>query len=254
MIKLPPTFDVRLVRSRALSPKVKELTFERADGASFDFEAGQWVNLVLPIAAPPRAPDAPPEPELKRSYSIASRPDGSPRFELAITHVEGGPGSTYLHALEPGAALRAIGPQGFFTRPLANAPPSLFVGTGTGVTPLRSMLHAAVAAKHDAPIWLLFGVRHEEDVLYRDELDALARAHPNVRVELTLSRPSDAWKGRRGYVQAHVRELWAELDALGRGAPHAYVCGLARMIGSVRDLLRKDMGLPRQQVHTERYD
>jgi hypothetical protein len=51
-----------------------------------------------------------------------------------------------------------------------------------------------------------------------------------------------------------VRELWSDLIARGDGAPHAYVCGLDRMVGSVRDLLRKELGLPRQQVHSERYD
>jgi hypothetical protein len=59
---------------------------------------------------------------------------------------------------------------------------------------------------------------------------------------------------RRGYVQAHVRELWDKLAASSGATPHAYVCGLQRMVGSVRDLLRKEMGLAREQVHSERYD
>jgi ferredoxin-NADP reductase len=243
---VPPTFEARLVASRSLSPSVKELTFERTDNAPFDFEAGQWVNLLLPLETP----------AMKRSYSIASAPSRGPRFELAITRVQGGPGSSYLHALEPGATLSVSGPQGFFTRPLATAPPSLFVATGTGVTPMRSMLHAAIAAKHAAPIWLLFGVRHEADILFRDEFESIAAANPHVRFEVSLSRPGESWSSarRRGYVQTHVKELWGALDALGMGAPHAYVCGLERMVGSVREILRKDMGLPRQQVHTERYD
>jgi CDP-4-dehydro-6-deoxyglucose reductase len=246
----PPTFRARLVRSTPLTPAVKELTFAREDGAPFVFDAGQWVNLVLPLSTG----------DARRSYSIASAPDGSPHFALAITHVQGGPGSTYLHALEPGAELDVIGAQGFFTRPLDTAPPSLFVATGTGVTPLRSMLHAAVRAKHPAPITLLFGVRSEADLLYRDELERLASEHANVRACFTLSRPSVAWPSdaRRGYVQTHVRELFTELDVNARNAglspPHVYVCGLLRMVGAVRELLRKEMELPRQQVHTERYD
>jgi NAD(P)H-flavin reductase len=98
----------------------------------------------------------------------------------------------------------------------------------------------------------LLGVRHEADILYRDELEALARANPSFRLEVTLSQPGDAWSGRRGYVQAHVRELWSELEAHGK--PHAYVCGLKRMIDAARALLRTEMGLPREQVHSERYD
>jgi NAD(P)H-flavin reductase len=119
------------------------------------------------------------------------------------------------------------------------------------------MMGAAIAAGESEPIWLLFGVRHEEDQLYQPELEALAQKHAHIRVEYTLSQPRPGWTGRRGYVQSHVKELWTELGSTPQGlarAPHAYVCGLQRMVGSVRELLRKDIGLPREQVHGERYD
>lgn len=237
----PPTFDVRLARGRRIAPGVRELTLERVDGAPFAFEAGQWVSLVLPLA----------EGEARRAYSIASAPEGTPRFEIAVTKVDGGPGSTYLHDLPEGSVLRAIGPQGFFTR--APGHPSLFVGTGTGITPLRSMIRHAVAAGDTAPMVLLCGVRHAEDRLYRDELEeTLAAAHPSLRVYYTLSRADAAWTGKTGYVQKHVEPLWRDLEAAGK--PHAYVCGLERMVGAVRDLLRKGLGVDRKQVHSERYD
>jgi CDP-4-dehydro-6-deoxyglucose reductase len=240
----PPTFDARLASARMLTPQVRELTLARDDGAPFGFEAGQWVSLILPL----------PSGEVRRSYSIASCPDGSPHLELAVTHVQGGPGSSYLHELPVGAQLRVIGPQGFFTRAKGATAPALFVGTGTGVTPLRSMLLDAVRRGDARELWLVFGVRREVDMLYETELRALAAAHPNVRVEYTLSQPTAAWTGRRGYVQTHVRALYDELAARGEGAPHAYICGLERMVSSVRELLRKDMALPRELVHSERYD
>ena len=242
-----PPFDARLVTARTLAPSVRELVFERVDGEPMIFAPGQWCNVFLPIAH-----DG--VPLLKRSYSIASPPDGSPRFEIAVTRVQHGPASTFLHALELGDTLRFIGPHGFFTRPAANAPPSLMVATGTGVTPLRSMLRATVdAGALLAPTVLLLGVRRRDDILYRDEFETIARRHP-MRFEVTLSQPEEAWPGRRGYVQTHVREMWSSLVAGGAEPPHAYVCGLERMVGSVRGLLRQDMGVPRQQVHFERYD
>src|SRR5690349_16257527 len=82
---LPPTFEARLVENRALTPTVRELTFARDGGEPFEFEAGQWVSLVLPL----------PTGELRRSYSIASPPTaGSSQFQIAVTHVAGGPGSS----------------------------------------------------------------------------------------------------------------------------------------------------------------
>jgi CDP-4-dehydro-6-deoxyglucose reductase, E3 len=247
---LPPLFEARLASARALTPNVRELTFERVDGQAMTFEPGQWVNMILPVAVADAS-------EIKRSYSLASAPDGTPRFAIAVTRVEGGPGSSWLHAAAVGATLPFIGPQGFFTRPAASPLPSLMVATGTGVTPMRSMLLAAVAAGSRTPAWVLLGVRREHDLLYGGELAALAAEHPFVRFEATLSQPPEGWTGRRGYVQTHARAIWDELAAMGTGdmpAPHVYVCGLERMVGSMRELLRKDMGLPRQQVHSERYD
>jgi CDP-4-dehydro-6-deoxyglucose reductase len=242
-----PTFEARLMRAQALAPSVRELVFERIDGRPMAFVAGQWVSTLLDASDGLGG--------MKRSYSLASGPDDSPRFEIAVTRVKDGPGSTRLHALEPGAVLPFVGPQGFFTRPKgAKALPSLMIATGTGVTPMRSMLRDAVASGERAPIWLILGVRHEEDLLYGDELRALAREHAFFRFEPTLSRPRGTWRGRRGYVQTHTRALWEELAARGDGVPHAYVCGLERMVGSVRELLRKQMAVPRQQVHSERYD
>ena len=243
----PPTFDVRLARARMLTPQVRELGFDRVDGATFDFQAGQWVSLVLPL----------PEGEARRAYSIASPPVGSPGFEVAITKVEGGPGSKYLHELPIGATVRAIGPQGFFTRPRhpgGAGHPSLFVGTGTGVTPLWSMIRDALAAGETTPMRLLFGVRYEADRLYREELEALEAKHPNFRASYSISRPGPDWTGDTGYVQTHVERLWRELEATGAGAPHVYICGLERMVGAVRDLVRKQMGVDRKRVHSERYD
>jgi CDP-4-dehydro-6-deoxyglucose reductase, E3 len=244
----PPAFEARLESARLLTPSVRELVFERVDAEPMAFEAGQWVNVLLPIASGNG------EATIKRSYSIASAPNGSPRFEIAVTRVERGPASTWLHSVSPGAVLPFTGPQGFFTRTLATAAPSLMIATGTGVTPLRSMMRSALAAGYRQPVWLLLGVRREHDLLYADELRAAVEASDFVRFEPTLSQPAQEWSGRRGYVQTHVRELWRALESLSPVPPHAYVCGLHRMVASVREVLRTELGAAREQVHSERYD
>lgn len=241
---VPETFDIEVVSASLLAPSVRRFVFARTDGRPLVFDAGQWVNLVLPLAGG----------EIRRAYSIASPPRGTPQFEIAVTEVAGGPGSSYLSTLAPGAKLRAIGPQGFFTRPPFETAPALMVATGTGVTPLYSMVQTAAAAGSSTPISLLLGVRRRADLLYRAELEALAESHPSIRVHFTLSQGEQEWTGRRGYVQTHVAELWEELCRLERGAPHLYVCGLERMVSAVRKLVRKEMGIARERVHSERYD
>jgi ferredoxin-NADP reductase len=244
-VPAPEVFDARLIATRHLSPSVRELVFERADGKPMEFAPGQWVNLLLSL----------PSGEVKRAYSIASPPDGTPRFELAVTRVVGGPASEHLHAIPEGTLVRAVGPQGFFTRGPDELAPALFVATGTGVTPLRSMITAAVRASSRAPLWLLFGARHEEDILYRAELSAFAAENPSFRYAVTLSQPGPAWQGLKGYVQLHVPELYAALKASAAPElPHVFICGLDRMVKVVRDLARNELGVDRKLVHQERYD
>ena len=234
-------FEARLISTRALSPGVKELVFERTDGRPLDFLPGQWVNVLIPHEGE----------ELKRAYSIASAPNGTNRFELAITRVEGGRASRALHHVEVGDSLRAIGPSGLFTRAASDPGSGLFVGTGTGITPFRSMIRAAIDSGSRAKLWLLLGVRREEDILYRDELEELAARSPSFQLFVTLSRPGPTWTGRRGYVQEHVPELW---QGLGDPTGQVFIYGLDRMVKSVRDLARGDLAIGRKQVQQERYD
>ena len=239
------SFDLRLADARELAPAVRELVFERVDGQPLSHEPGQWVNLFLPTPAG----------ELKRSYSIASAPDGSPRAKVAVTKVDGGVGSAILHDLPVEGVVRAGGPHGFFARAADDPSPALMVATGTGLAPIRAMVEAALRSGSRAPLWILFGVRHEEDVLWRDELARWPLDHPNVRVEITLSRPHAAWTGRRGWVQEHLADLWSELHATtGSSDGHLWVCGLERMVKAVRELARGGLGVDRKHVHAEKYD
>jgi ferredoxin-NADP reductase len=241
----PETFTVRLVDASMATSRVRLMTFER-EGAPFVYRAGQWINFHLPLRDEHGQP-------LKRAYSIASPPQGTGRFELAITHVDEGPGSGFLHAMAKGDTLEARGPHGTFLRPLEHPAPALFVATGTGLAPFRAMVHDAVRAGRTEPLWLLFGVRTPADILWRAELEALAAAHRFVRLEVTLSRPPPDWTGRTGHVQQHVRALWAELCAQAAAPPEAWVCGVKAMLLEVREVFRRELGLERRRVHAESY-
>ncbi len=227
-----------LVQSRMLSPHVVGLSLAAQSGA-LSFVAGQWINLYVQGA----------EGVLKRAYSIASAPS-DPELELAVTRVEGGAASPVLHALSVGATIAIDGPHGLFTRDdAAQAKPALFVATGTGLSPFRSMWREALTRSAHPPITVLFGARTEADILWRDELLALAAQHPGFRLEVTLSRPDGSWTGRTGHVQTHLEGLAREL-----GEPDVYICGLTKMVSEVRSTLKQALGYDRKRIHSERYD
>jgi ferredoxin-NADP reductase len=243
-VVVPETFEATLVSSRPVTPRVRELVFERVDGKPFEFRSGQWVQLILPLLDEKERP-------LRRAYSIASVPNKSSRFELVISRVDDGRCSPWLCDLQVGTKLEVKGPQGMFHR-LPNAGPSLFVATGTGVAPFRGMIHDAILNGGETPLWVLFGVRTPDDVLYREEFEAIAKANPRFRFMLSMSRPPSEWNGLSGYVQTHTLELWKELEKFGR--PEAYVCGVKKMLFEVRDVLKKQANVERHQIHLESYD
>lgn len=234
--------EFTLVETKALSPSVCGLTLRTADALPFDFVAGQWIDVHVTVDGIAQ----------KRAYSIANAP-GTPsrqQVELAVTRVDGGVMSNALSAMQVASALDVDGPHGFFTRDEnAKTQPSVFVGTGTGLAPLRSMLQRETLSPNGAPLVLLFGCRSRDDLLWRAEIETWVARCPRLRVEFTLSRPDAAWSGRRGYVQTHIAELAAELPK-----PVVYICGLSRMVQDVRRVLKDELGFDRKQIQSERYD
>ena len=131
---------------------------------SFNFKAGQFVTLDLPIHEQPN--------KRWRSYSIASWPDGSNVYELLIVILEGGAGSTYLfNEVKAGSDLTFRGPQGVFTLPENIEKDLFFICTGTGIAPFRSMLNYMFL--NNIPhknLYLIYGCRTQKDLLYFDEM------------------------------------------------------------------------------------
>lgn len=235
------TFTARLVSSDSLSENTKHLEFEMVAERRFGFVAGQWLSLRQ------SKPDGE---EITRAYSICSPPADDNRFALCLNRVQDGFMSNFLCAMKTGEEVSLQGPFGDFILhpPLRD---TLFIATGTGIAPFRSMLHWLLAEKsrhQEKHLWLLFGNRREEDIYYHSEFLRLAELHSNFHYLPTLSRASDGWQGLRGYVQRHVPEI-----AQGRSDMHAYICGLDKMVKANRELL-KSLGWDRKAIRYEKYD
>jgi ferredoxin-NADP reductase len=231
----------RLVRSVPLSEPTKHLEFEMEGVPRFGFVPGQWLSLKQ------TKPDGE---ELTRAYSIASPPADDNRFALCLNRVQDGFMSNFLCDMKEGAEIGCQGPFGdFILRPPLRD--SIFIATGTGIAPFRSMLHWLLAepSRHQSrSFFLLFGSRTQKDIYYHQEFLQLAAEHPNFDYLPTLSRGGPEWKGLRGYVQEHVPGV-----VQGRSEMHAYICGLDKMIKANRELL-KGLGWDRKSIRYEKYD
>ena len=139
--------QARLVSTHDLAPEVRHFEFEIAGCTEFPFTPGQFVSIKEQVAGK----------EVTRAYSIASPPNGN-RFSLCLNRVPEGLVSPRLFAMAVGEELEVQEPLGYFTlrRPER---PSVFVATGTGVAPFRSILLSSLP-RQNTPITLLFGARH----------------------------------------------------------------------------------------------
>jgi len=228
--------EARLIESVELAPEVRHFVYEAEGAERLDFLPGQFVCLSDLIQGK----------KITRAYSLASAPNGTGRFELCLNRVEQGHLSPRLFEMRPGDAMEMTPALGTF---VLRDPPrdSIFIATGTGIAPFRSLLQGHLTASSPA-FTLLFGVRYESHIYYRADFEEMARRFPHFRFWPTLSRPDAGWAGRSGHVQIHLEE------AIGaRRDLDVYLCGLKQMVDSTRGML-KEMGFDRKQIRYEKYD
>lgn len=235
----------RVTRSILLSEKTKHIEFEFLDRPKFDFIAGQFVSVREPKADGKF---------ITRAYSIASDPRDDNTLDLCLNRVENGFMSNYLCDREVGDEVRMHGPHGHFVLH-EELKDTIFISTGTGVAPFRSMgrwLFQHPERYKGREFWMIYGTRYADDIYYRDEFEQMEREHPNFHYVCTLSRGGDAWTGRKGYVQDHLREILKAHD--GGKDMQVYICGLNEMVSGVRDVLKDEFGWDKKQINFERYD
>jgi ferredoxin-NADP reductase len=225
----------RLTGAREIAPYTVHFEFEALDWNAA-FVPGQFLSLTHDIG----------EDEITRAYSIASPPDGG-KFALCANLVPDGHFSPFLFGLKIGDEIDFKGPYGAFIlrRPVSD---SIFVATGTGIAPFRSMLLAKLAEHAERSFTLIFGVRHEEGLLYHNEWLRMARESSNFLYIPTLTRPPSTWTGATGRVHGYA------LEALGnRRDVDVYICGLREMVDELR-LKLKELGFDRKRIIYEKYD
>ncbi len=225
-----------LLDFRDIAPEVRHFVFEVPELDQLQFKPGQFVPLKETVDGK----------KITRPYSIVSLPDGN-RFELCLNLAHEGIFTPHLFAMRPGDSIEMAAPLGFFVV-RDPAKEAVFIATGTGIAPFRSMAPAYLSHPGAKQLTLLFGARREDTLYYRRDFEALANAHPNFRFCPTLSRADSSWAGLTGHVQAHL------LEAVGdRRDLDVYICGLKAMVDNVRAIL-KELGFDRKQIIFEKYD
>ena len=223
------------------TPGIKTFRFvDIASGTSpFTFLPGQFVTLAAPVNGK----------RVSRAYTIASSPTENRFIDLTIKREEKGVFSPFLHELRPGATIEAAGPQGVFTFTGSEASSLVLIGAGVGVTPLMSVLRYLTVTRWPGKVALLFACRTPADLLYRTELEETARANPNFRLLVTMTKAAEnEWTGLRG---RFTKEMIAQNIPEIREA-RIHICGPNRMMDDTKAMLL-DLGVPPDSIKLESF-
>ena len=221
-----------------LTPTIKGVFIDL--GGGMEFQAGQYVNLLLPGM------------EHARAFSLSNPPQARGRLELNVRHVPNGKGTTYIHnELKPGDTVTVSGPLGRFFVRKSDAQPVIFMAGGSGLSSPRSMIVDML--EHDGdprPITLVYGARNRAELYYHELFLELAGRFPNFRYEPALNEPTPecAWNGFKGFVHEAAA---AAFDNDFRGHK-AYLCGPPVMIEAcIRSLMKGR--LFERDIYTEKF-
>jgi ferredoxin-NADP reductase len=225
------------------SPTTKRFWLEVEGVDRFDFKAGQFITMDLPIGERRN--------QRWRSYSIASAPDGTNQLELCIVHLDNGLASGWLfNEAKIGTIIKFKGPDGTFTLPDSHENELVFVCTGTGVAPFRSMIWDIF--NRNIPhrgIHLIFGTRTADGILYQNEFEDLVKKMPGFRYSVALSREE-----KEGCHHGYVHSIYQKKEyAEKRPDRTFYLCGWTKMVDEAVAKLIVDMGYERGQVKYELY-
>ena len=233
---------LRVARIFDETPDVRtfRLVSPDSDRLPFDFLPGQYLNLSLMVDGK----------KVNRSYTIASPPSRVGYCELTVKREDRGMSSRHLHdAVREGSLLDVSAPAGRFTFTGAEAESIVLIAGGVGITPLMSKIRHLTDCGWPGQIHLVFAVKTERDVIFRDELDYLRRRFPNLRVTVTTTRDDGTnWTGERGRISPEL--LSRVVPRLS--AQRVHICGPVDMMSAIVEMLR-GMGVPAESIKLESF-
>lgn len=223
---------------------IKEYRIKLTDPGEIAYTPGQYVQFLAP------AYKGSPE-EVYRAYSISSDPSEKDHLELIVRRVTGGICTTYMFDhLKEGSEVRINGPHGEFYLRDTQAP-IIFIAGGSGIAPIKCMLHHMHNTANSRKSIFFFGVRTLKDLFLSDRMSAFEKELAEFRFVPVVSEPESAdWRGERGRVtDAAKKYLESQPDA---GNYEGYLCGSPGMIDSAIAVLTS-LGIPLDKIYYDKF-
>ncbi len=225
---------------------------------TFHYRQGQYLTLRFQLNGK----------EERRAYSMSSAPYEKD-LTVTVKRLKGGLVSNHINDnIKAGAEVEVMPPEGrFFTKIDEAQKKSYYLfAAGSGITPLMSMLKTIVEKEPMSTVFLLYGNRHEEDIIFRAALvDLEAEYSGQLIIEQALSgvkksgggiaswfkrKPVSTWTGKTGRIGGKLLSLFLEEYQPRHSEQEYFICGPAAMIETVKaELLNRN--IDKKRIHVE---
>ena len=233
-MRIPATI-IRITRQ---TPTIRSFDLDLG-GHELGFKPGQWVDFFVTIEGA----------EAIGGYSITSSPSAQTSIGLAIKLDKGDHLVTnWLHKDAQVGDSVEIGLGGDFCFTPDMTGPVVLIAGGIGLTPLMSILRAIDESEQPAPTTLIYSVSTSSEILFRQELEEIARRNPAISLVFTITRPgSERWDGHTGRIDD-------DLLHAARVSPDSlfFICGPPDMIRDIIGMLVK-LGAPGSRIKYEQW-
>ena len=212
------TLPCRVQKMERVAEDVIILGLKLPANERLQFLAGQYLEFLLKDGS-------------RRSFSMGNAPHDDELLQLHVRHVAGGQFTDHVFGkMKERDILRFEGPQGTFFLREDSTKPIVFVASGTGFAPIKSIIEHAIHKGIARPMTLYWGGRRPKD-LYMNALAEGWAAQGRITYVPVISDalPEDHWTGRTGFVHRAVIQDFPDLSAL-----QVYACGVPIMVDSAR--------------------
>jgi ferredoxin-NADP reductase len=236
----PTRLELRVSDIIEETPSSKTLRLVAEDNYLPPFLAGQYIALFLEIGGI----------RTSRPYSISSQPNQVGYYDITIRRVENGLVSNYLlDDVQRGDVLSSSGPAGnFYFNPLIHQKTTVCIAGGSGITPFMSMIREITECGLDRVVYLFYGSRTSDDVIFDAEITRLAQRFGNIHFIPVIEKPATGYQGACGFITRDV--LGEVLDNVDDKS--FFICGPQGLYDFCLPQV-ENLGVPRRKIRQEMY-
>lgn len=238
----PQEFYLPFIKKEQVAKDAFAFYFDRTK-VRFNFFPGQYIRMYLPGTDVGGRGD-------KRPFTIASSPLEKEQI-MIVTRVIQSAFKKRLSQLSIGEKIKFYGPLGGFVLHEEEKSEQVFLAGGIGMTPFFSMISYADEKKLPLKITLFISFSRVEDVIFKEQLEAIVQKNQNVRVVYAITRPEESklpWSGEAGRISEELirKHIKNPLEAL------YYIVGPPQMVSAMEELV-STMGVPSQRILIENF-